>query len=111
TSIRRRRRACGHAGIAALWDQGHAVLRGELDDVDDLFRRRGCEDRRRGPMHPPPPIGQPRLDLGTVGDYGLWTEPLLSLRDHLRLSVHGGGAWHERPLPSKWRNGHEADHP
>ena len=85
-SVRRRSGARGHAGVAALRNQRHAVLRGELDDVGDLFRRRRREDRGRGPMHPSAPVGQPRLDFGTVGDDGLWTEPLPSLGDQLRLS-------------------------
>ena len=53
----------GHAGIAALRHQRHAMLGGEPDDLGDLVGRCRSEHRRRRAVDAPAPVGQPRLDL------------------------------------------------
>ena len=53
----------GHAGVAALRNQRHAMLGGEPDDVGDFLGRGRREDGGRRAVDPSAPVGQPRLDL------------------------------------------------
>jgi dihydrofolate reductase len=83
-------RARGHAGIAALGNERHAVLGGEADDLRDFLRRCRRKHGRSGAVDASAPIGDPRLDLAWIGDHCLGTELLPRLGDQLRFAVRHG---------------------